>query len=548
MLDRSHQVACMADVYRCASRVHIQLGQPFEGSTDVIQSIEETVREFDIGVSLADQELRKQGVEEKLQRCLEHLDVDLLQRFFSSPWFMRLWVVQESVLSKQASFFYGSTGVDMDTVLTLAVFLRENGYRNYLSRGRKVEHIPEMEYATELYEKRLARSQVKREHGLNDDQIGTTFVNLLSSFHDRQNLEPRDKIYAILGLCWPCTASEITPDYSRSLRDIYLHATSLAFTESASDVLINALRYARNMGHKDTSWYKENDWPTWLPCWQHPFDLMKNLSFIHSTSCLAANNLRLGEQELLSINGNQLSFSGAIIDTVTKTTSPMTRKKKPVEAKLDVDEAPEVGGQEESVVVRVEDVEHAVVMCLDIILRTKPQQGQKSTLSMIGETLVAGACEYDEDISLGEAHFASVLEFTSHKSMSRDDLSSAPNASSGDPWKYLTNFDVHSTRRVCFVTSEGYFGLGSEYMMVGDVICVPQGGLTPYVLRPEEAHYILIGQCYMSVSSGQEYLQNVADMFLRTSTLVEARRISRSVGFVYTELLVSEPTVDNVLK
>lgn len=242
MLDRSHQVACMGDVYRCARRVHIQLGQPFEGSTEIMQSIAETVQNFDIRASLTDEESQKQEEQPKIQHCLEHLDMELLRQFFSSPSFMRLWVVQESVLSKQASFFYGSYGVDMDTVLTLAVFLRDNNYRRYVTRGQKVEQIAEIEYATELYDKRLARTQIKHEHGLSDDEIGTTFVNLLSSFHDRQNLEPRDKIYAILGLCWPFTASEIRPDYSRSLRDIYLHVSRLAFTESASDVLVNALR------------------------------------------------------------------------------------------------------------------------------------------------------------------------------------------------------------------------------------------------------------------------------------------------------------------
>ena len=395
---------------------------------------------------------------------------------------MRLWVVLESVLSKQASIFYGSTGVDMDTVLTLAVFLRDNDYRKYTSHGRKVEQIPEMEYATELYGKRLARTRIKSEYSLRGDGIGTTFVNLLSSFHDRQNLEPHDKIYTILGLCWPYTASKITPDYSWPLRDIYLQASSLAFTESASDVLINALRYARNMGHKNTSWYKENDWPTWLPCWQFPFDLIRNPSLIHSPLCLAADNVKRGKQELLSIDGSQLSFSGAVIDTVTKITSPMTRNKEQGEAKLNIDQAPRDGAEEERV---MDDVENAVTMCFDILPPyTTCQKAQRSPISIIGETLVAGDCEYACNPSLGEAHFASVLEFTSHKSMRRD-LHTPHGSFPGDPWRYLTAFDIHTTRRVCFVTSRGYLGLGSEYMMAGDVVCVPQGSLTAYILRPE---------------------------------------------------------------
>lgn len=193
---------------------------------------------------------------------------------------------------------------------------------------------------------------------------------------------------------------------------------------------------------------------------------------------------------------------------------------------------------------RVDDVEKAVAMCLDIMQHTSRRQGQRSLISMIGETLIAGDCEYDDDLILGEAHFASVLKFTSHKTMTRD---FSTRSESGDPWKYLTDFDVHTTRRVCFVTPKGYLGLGSEYTMEGDVICLPQGSLTPYILRPEEEHYILIGQCYMSVSPGQEYLLDVADTFTRSNTLLEARRSLKSVDFVYIKLLVSEkvPCVDN---
>jgi hypothetical protein len=70
----------------------------------------------------------------------------------------------------------------------------------------------------------------------------------------------------------------------------------------------------------------------------------------------------------------------------------------------------------------------------------------------------------------------------------------------GDAWTYLRGFDVHTTFRICFSTSEGYFGLGPEYILTGDIVCVPQGSQTPYILREESDHYILVGQCYMSVS------------------------------------------------
>lgn len=272
---------------------------------------------------------------------------------------MRLWVVQESVLSREATFFYGSAAVDMTSVLVLATYLRENDYTRFESCGQKVEQITQMEYATELYDTRLRRARLQLEHGLGEQQVGSSLGNLLSSFHDRRNLDARDKIYAIRGLCWPSTAAQIMPDYTKSLRDIYLHASSLAFTETGSTGSIKILRYARNMGHKPTSWYNENDWPTWLPCWQYPFDLIKNPSIMAALQRDVHELVDFGQENIQSTSQNQLSFSGVVIDTAVQTTSPMIRNKEKAA------EESKQGSSGERIVVRIEDVEEAVKKCLN---------------------------------------------------------------------------------------------------------------------------------------------------------------------------------------
>jgi hypothetical protein len=466
-------------------------------------SIADIVRDLDVEISLAGNELSPtQDGSLKIQQCLERLDMGLLAQYFASPWFMRLWVVQESVLSRQATFFYGSSGVDMTLVLVLAKYLMTNKYTTYESRGQKIEHIAQMEYATELYDARLRRSRLQLTLVLSEHEVGSSLGNLLSSFHDRQNMDPRDKVFALLGLCWPSTAARITPDYGESLRDIYLHASSLAYTETGSNGSINLLRYARNMGHRPTSWYKENDWPTWLPCWQFAFDLIKNPSLIHSQRP-AHEFVDVGQESLLSIDRSELSFSGAVIDTVTQVTSPMTRNKEKGDWRLQGHQSDD--SEKEKVVVRVDDVEAAVRKCLAIAESARWLRGQRSLLSIIGEILVAGdnSYGYGDDFAFGEAHFHSVLQYTSCKSMSQE-LSSEAHAvvsdGRGDPLTFMTGFDVHTTYRVCFITSQGYLGLGSEYMLAGDLICVPQGSETPYILRKEDDCYILIGQCYISVS------------------------------------------------
>ena len=70
--DRSHQVAGMADVYRCAERVLMPLEQPFQGHDKAMLSIADNVREHDLEVSLVANKLSlRQDDLPKIQQCLD---------------------------------------------------------------------------------------------------------------------------------------------------------------------------------------------------------------------------------------------------------------------------------------------------------------------------------------------------------------------------------------------------------------------------------------------------------------------------------------------
>lgn len=496
----------MADVYRNAQEVLVFLGPEFEGSANTMRSIAQIVEDLDLEATVADPDSSGRQDPGKLQQCLDRLDMDLLGRFFASPWFMRLWVVQESVLGKKATFLYGSAGVDMTCALILATYLSELDYSKFESRGREFERMQNMEYATELYTARSSRLRAKQVNNLNDHEVGNALASVLYSFHDRHNVDPRDKVYAILGLCWSSTAARITPDYSKPMRDIYLQATTLAYTEFETNAYINILRYARTIGHRPTSWYNENKWPTWVPCWQYPFDLIKNPSNILPSERAATDQVAFATEELLSIESDRLSFSGIVIDTLVQMTPPMTRyteKKRAGEGTLGD------WSDNERVIVRVQDVENAIDQCMALDTQSIHLPDKRSLISVIGQTLVAGDPSYGNDFDIGGRHFESVLESTRYKSSSYEgnaEVQTTETDDSGNPWTYLTDYGVHSPFRVCFVTTKGFFGLTSEHAAAGDLVCVPQGSQIPYVIRPEDDHFILVGQCYMHVSTLREVL------------------------------------------
>jgi len=63
-------------------------------------------------------------------------------------------------------------------------------------------------------------------------------------------------------------------------------------------------------------------------------------------------------------------------------------------------------------------------------------------------------------------------------------------------------FYENAARTVCsarsfFTTENRYMGIGSNAIQNGDVVCVLLGGRVPYILRPQDKHYRLVGAAYV---------------------------------------------------
>ena len=59
--------------------------------------------------------------------------------------------------------------------------------------------------------------------------------------------------------------------------------------------------------------------------------------------------------------------------------------------------------------------------------------------------------------------------------------------------------------RMLFRTESGSWGLGAKAISPGDYICILGGCEVPIVLRPEEDHFLAIGEAYLSGVMYGEY-------------------------------------------
>lgn len=68
----------------------------------------------------------------------------------------------------------------------------------------------------------------------------------------------------------------------------------------------------------------------------------------------------------------------------------------------------------------------------------------------------------------------------------------------------ITRFDIsflqECRHRRLFITTQGYIGLAPEAAREGDFVCVLLGGDVPFILRPSNSNYLLIGESYGTFS------------------------------------------------
>ena len=76
---------------------------------------------------------------------------------------------------------------------------------------------------------------------------------------------------------------------------------------------------------------------------------------------------------------------------------------------------------------------------------------------------------------------------------------------------FQVNFSSLCAERKLFFTKGGYIGLAPMAMEKGDRICVLLGCNVPLIIRPQEDHYLIVGDTYVYGIMNGEAVQGVRD-------------------------------------
>ncbi|KAI0441352.1 HET-domain-containing protein [Xylaria telfairii] len=272
--ERSGQVAVMDKIYQRAESVLIWLGKEDEHTVVAIRVLKSLAS---VSPALARTPGSFRSFNMDSFRILDSLnglckdigieDVhlqDLLHyaAFLERKWFTRMWVVQESFFSAATTVFCGEREIKwamiqessrvlsqtgMDTLLKAYV-----GYATQYSLDVDAIRLPDNRLSNQLIFGSLQRGTA--------EGIGLGQLLYYSRFFEAS--DPRDKVYAVLGL-WRFTRSnglgnvDIRPDYNKDISDVYIEATVAAINESGNLDVLSLV--------EDTSSERAVELPSWVP-------------------------------------------------------------------------------------------------------------------------------------------------------------------------------------------------------------------------------------------------------------------------------------------
>ena len=223
--ERGHQVAMMCDVYSSAKRVLVWLGEADETTKSAVQSIDKLVAQCRKNIcrqeDIVDYFSNAEGIFKYSDLALPSCDWPSISAFYESPWFTRLWVIQEVLLAKEALCFYGNIARPWSDVgLACEWMIHRNSWRYTV--GLRYDGIHN---ASDMWECQYSPPSL---------------LKLLDMSSRYKTTEPLDKVYGLFGLLQSSaevkTMKNITPDYNKTIREVYTAATRAALEGSPVEV------------------------------------------------------------------------------------------------------------------------------------------------------------------------------------------------------------------------------------------------------------------------------------------------------------------------
>ena len=258
--ERASQVALMGDLYRTAQNVIVFLGPCIPIETEAAIEVCSTL------ASIPPAKWR--GVKAVIDQysCSElgipYLSREKLKtftRFAQSRWFSRAWTLQEVALASNLIVLCGHREISWTEIAAAFEFLATSGWEVTITElAFDIAGIPKHNVYFQRADITSICSKVPMISSFRHKKCKRTLWDLLTAMRDRKAGDPRDVIYAAMGIC-DIPISNIIPDYTKPVSQVFIEATWTLIHQTQN---LQLLHIVGNQSHRKTA-----NLPSWVPDW-----------------------------------------------------------------------------------------------------------------------------------------------------------------------------------------------------------------------------------------------------------------------------------------
>ncbi len=422
--EKASQVLMMPQIYAKARQVVIHLGDDADGSQLVME------------MARNEQWFGGRGLPRGEPPRIQAWELAIVRAFISRRWFTRVWILQEVFEAKEAVILCGKQEVSWKKFAYL--FFNYTHIIMGSSLSVLIPRVMQMDPWSKRRPPLLAVLQRARHSSATD---------------------PRDMIFAVVGLSNASPEACLIPDYSKSVEQVYEETAEYLLRESGL-LLLSSVQNRSKIA----------DLPSWVPDWSQEPEHAPAAWF---------------DEEVMQWNRKK-SAGGA-----------------PELANLEI----------------IPAVPTPILKVRGFRLDTISQVGEKCKRldfhwKNVIRSWLAMRSTHVTNLSDKEARKLAAEAILPMKGMSEKYLEMMFNDgrfySPDSQAQQSTEEKVrgHVTGRRFLITESGHMGLGTLEAKVGDLVCIFLGGATPFVLRPRDNTYELIGECIINSVSNGEVMRN----------------------------------------
>jgi hypothetical protein len=422
-----------------------------------------------------------------------------LRGMLMKPWFERVWVIQEVVVSRKTVLCYKDKSIGWDDWVQALTFVGTTPLAAWAtdrkSMGRACSMIPVWQ----------AYKQGRRD----------TLLELMERFRNNKATDPRDKVFSLLGLASDSLKLNLAADYNLSEQEVFRDtAMATIVTYSRLDVLgfVDGIRAATSV-------------PSWAPVWRDSEMRSIPFSMVRAVGCAkTAFDASKGSntQPTFDDDGYVVWLAGFEVDCVNSLGLQLSESIMPELAISKVQESGQFERASLSSLLGIFKIYIGWEKFANVHAKTKYPTEEANLDAYI--QLLTYNTRSGQDWKKSRDAYARFMKW-----YRRYDLATRLQIGNFRGFMYLALYlaslleyftsDVAQARLefptpvflnlTIMRTAKGYLGFTPPGVKLGDRIYIAKGSRTPLILRPTETgppSFRVIGDCFVhGIMAGEAY-------------------------------------------